>query len=49
MFLTFVEDRIRLGPAQGVGTIPVVDISIDGILKRFVLTQVPSRVSFFQN
>ena len=34
MFLTFVEDRIRLGPAQGVGTIPVVDISIDGILKK---------------
>ena len=34
MFLTFVEDRIRLGPAQGVGTIPVVDISIDGVLKK---------------
>ena len=26
MFWTFVEDRIRLAPAQGVGTIPVVDI-----------------------
>ena len=34
MFMTFVEDRIRLGPSQGVGTIPVVDISIDGILKK---------------
>ena len=34
MFMTFVEDRIRLGPEQGVGTIPVVDISIDGILKK---------------
>ena len=34
MFVTFVDDRVRLGPAQGVGTIPVVDISIDGVLTK---------------
>ena len=34
MFLTFVEDRIRLGPPQGIGTIPVIDMKIDGQNKK---------------